>query len=360
MTERKSYLDYAKAVGIFLVVCGHIINRDPMALPIADIINKIIYSFHMPLFFIVSGLGLWYKLKSRTDISINAESKKLFFRLMLSYIFWGSVYAAIWIFKEIIAGGNVLKRFLVLGYSLLIGYTPPLWFLYTLFISEILFFFIWNSLKKKNRENSIFAWGGVLILTAILTEVLYIIFSSYDNISGEGIVYYPSVMILRNFPAVFYISAGYLMGCTASKFAEKCSVKKAVLIIASLILAAFTVAVKLTVGDSVSIYYFNMGNIASVSMLLGLTGSVSVLLFCTFLSKNISVLSNIGKESMHIMVLHYPPIPIYLVTVRLFDLTVGKSICFLSTMIVVVICYMVGKAVGKINSKFSWHKAILE
>lgn len=47
MAKRIEYLDYAKGIGIILVVLGHILIKGN--------IKIYIYSFHMPLFFIISG-----------------------------------------------------------------------------------------------------------------------------------------------------------------------------------------------------------------------------------------------------------------------------------------------------------------
>lgn len=56
---RLEYLDAAKGLGILLVILGHIYAWNP------NINRKIlvtwIYSFHMPLFFIVSGMLIKYK-----------------------------------------------------------------------------------------------------------------------------------------------------------------------------------------------------------------------------------------------------------------------------------------------------------
>lgn len=42
-SKRIKYLDIAKAIGIILVLIGHISRN--------EIISKVIYSFHMPFFF---------------------------------------------------------------------------------------------------------------------------------------------------------------------------------------------------------------------------------------------------------------------------------------------------------------------
>lgn len=60
MVEEKKeivWLDYARFLGIFLVVLGHSLQRIP-DWDIIEVIRKsyaYIYLFHMPLFFVISG-----------------------------------------------------------------------------------------------------------------------------------------------------------------------------------------------------------------------------------------------------------------------------------------------------------------
>lgn len=46
--QRSQALDIAQGIGIILVVIGHIIN-------VNSYIGRVIWSFHMPLFFFISG-----------------------------------------------------------------------------------------------------------------------------------------------------------------------------------------------------------------------------------------------------------------------------------------------------------------
>ena len=50
---RRDYLDIAKAITIFIVIIGHAVGNTETPL-----YRCIIYTFHMPLFFIVSGVVL--------------------------------------------------------------------------------------------------------------------------------------------------------------------------------------------------------------------------------------------------------------------------------------------------------------
>ena len=50
MEKRDSTIDIMKGIGIILVILGHAIQNNYVPL------NKVILSFHMPLFFFVSGM----------------------------------------------------------------------------------------------------------------------------------------------------------------------------------------------------------------------------------------------------------------------------------------------------------------
>lgn len=49
--KRIEYIDIAKALGIMLVIAGHVTSS-------TTVIKKEIYAFHMPLFFMLSGMLL--------------------------------------------------------------------------------------------------------------------------------------------------------------------------------------------------------------------------------------------------------------------------------------------------------------
>jgi fucose 4-O-acetylase-like acetyltransferase len=79
MSERSAWVDYAKAIGVFLLVYGHVargvfhagIQIDEKLYRLTD---SIIYSFHMPLFFFLSGLFfLRLPEQERADRSIRQQ-----------------------------------------------------------------------------------------------------------------------------------------------------------------------------------------------------------------------------------------------------------------------------------------------
>ena len=76
-TQNRIYwIDYAKGIGIFLVVIGHVCRGltlsaiiDPS---VAKLIDQWIYAFHMPIFFFLSGLLIQPSVsKTLKDFVIN-------------------------------------------------------------------------------------------------------------------------------------------------------------------------------------------------------------------------------------------------------------------------------------------------
>ena len=79
-TIRIDYLDQLKGIGIVLVVVGHFIEPYREMFPIINSIFICIYSFHMPLFCLVSGiLGKF-------------NGKKLFLKMGWIYVLSQSLY----------------------------------------------------------------------------------------------------------------------------------------------------------------------------------------------------------------------------------------------------------------------------
>lgn len=73
MNERAIWVDYAKAIGIILVVYGHVIrgiyNSDiPLDIGFYETSNNIVYSFHMPLFFFLAGIYFFKSLSEKGKV----------------------------------------------------------------------------------------------------------------------------------------------------------------------------------------------------------------------------------------------------------------------------------------------------
>lgn len=76
--NRLAYIDWIKALGIFFVCIGHF-------LPAGSVIRIFLYTFHVPIFFIVSGITA---KNVNTGEDFFKALRNLFTRMLIPYVFW--------------------------------------------------------------------------------------------------------------------------------------------------------------------------------------------------------------------------------------------------------------------------------
>jgi len=116
ISERVDWVDTLKFIGILLVILGHI--NFPL--------NGFIYTWHMPLFFMVSGFFIKFETSFKDFIVKN------FKRLMIPYF----IFSIIGLFMEMLKSG------------LCNTYAFVLWFLPALFFSRIFLYLIKNKMPS--------------------------------------------------------------------------------------------------------------------------------------------------------------------------------------------------------------------
>ena len=131
-TKRIDYLDYTKGFGILLVILGHIYDA-------SNPIKIWLYSFHMPLFFIISGFF------ANKYIELKVLFKKKFKSLIIPYISFGIITMVLIMTTNGFV--NELKEYV---YYFITGVgRDALWFLPSLFLIEIIF-----NIISKIKNNS--------------------------------------------------------------------------------------------------------------------------------------------------------------------------------------------------------------
>lgn len=156
---RNPAIDIMKAIGIFLVIVGH--NS-------SGILNNYIYSFHMPMFFIIAGY-LWRE--KNIGVSLLRDCK----RLILPYVAYFVIFA---IARYIYTGVTVSRvmqttvmicwaschRIEIFGHH--IQGVGALWFLPALFVCKNIFNAIhvkFGTLKKRLKVKAVYACMYVCI-----------------------------------------------------------------------------------------------------------------------------------------------------------------------------------------------------
>lgn len=185
MDKRMVWPDIAKAIGIFLVVVGH-------SMPFENI-KMWIYTFHMPLFFFLS--GMFITRESFEKISFDNFLTKKFKTIFIPYLIFGSLNTLF-----LIPVWGLLPTFDGLKYSGLSG--GPTWFLLSLFLAEVFLFAILKGLK----QYLIFI---MLVGSLIFAYVLYLFKIQFP-------------MFLSNICiSVFFVGIGHFCGKYIFKMAEK-------------------------------------------------------------------------------------------------------------------------------------------
>lgn len=138
--ERVAWVCYGKGIGIFLVVLGHTIGG-LQACHIADSIvtfeylNRWIYSFHMPLFFFLSGMFAETQVHRDDFAFLKAKSASLIY----PYLIWSSITLLLGSFfsKHMNHPVGLLDAVGILFYPIM-----QFWFLYVLLLVAVAYHFL--------------------------------------------------------------------------------------------------------------------------------------------------------------------------------------------------------------------------
>ena len=172
---RYIWVDYAKAIGIILVVYGHVARGIFNAgLPIQEstykIVDSIIYSFHMPLFFFLSGLFFYDSLIKRGWRGLLANKIDT---IVYPYLIWsilqGSVEAVLSQWTNSHINFSQVLNLLWLPRA-------QFWFLYALFYVTIAAALIYISASKKYFLH--------IVLAALIVYLLKDVFISMTPIEN--------------------------------------------------------------------------------------------------------------------------------------------------------------------------------
>lgn len=206
MQKRLDYFDMAKGIGVILVLLGHLqgdqfFGFSKYILPMCEWI----FSFHMPLFFIISGMLIFHKKDE--DKEFKGLVKKRFKGIMIPY-FWFSLFYMSVVFYAFFKGAVLPETIYVnLWYVLSMYGMNVLWFLPTLFAAELLFIFIVKKSKEKN--SNIMTVVMTVVISAIGLIIAYLMTTlTYDTNVSKRIHEFITVLI-RPLVAISFFAIGY-------------------------------------------------------------------------------------------------------------------------------------------------------
>ena len=273
-SSRLKWADIAKGIGIVLVVWGH------SSLPFE--FRKWVYSFHMPLFFILSG----YFYKSQKYGFTDFFLRKLR-TLIIPYFFFGLLS---WFLLSFINSSefspHTLNGFLISGAG-----NEPIWFLFTLFLVSIIHFLLDYILSFiKNKRKRLYAWIFVCFCCLLFSHLLIIEFNYYPPYHMNTVPHF-----------LFFYILGWL------KFVEDRNCSWCLLLSMLIIDLILEHNLPYGIGTSENLYYWLL------SYVLAFVGSSLVIGFSKKLacavrpsvSKIVDVVAFLGRNSIIVLGLHH-------------------------------------------------------
>jgi fucose 4-O-acetylase-like acetyltransferase len=136
MNDRTEWIDYAKGIGIILVVYGHLLSsgyHDGLDIPTGfhDLSRNILYSFHRPFFFLLAGLLVEKSLQKYGPHEYVIDKLK---KIAYPYFLWSAIQIIIEaMFSDHTQSGTTLSNLFQ------VWYLPwgQFWFIYALFLMHI-------------------------------------------------------------------------------------------------------------------------------------------------------------------------------------------------------------------------------
>ncbi|MDP4467183.1 acyltransferase family protein [Lacticaseibacillus paracasei] len=327
--KRVQWVDIAKGLTILLVVFGHALQGvvDSQSITLFSSANslyigkQIIYSFHMPLFFFLSGIFSQFIYRNvRVVVSSRVH------RIVFPYFIWSLVLAiCMQIASRYTTNGLGLRQFLLSPFIPFSEY----WFLYVLFFIEMFYLLVHQIFPQRVLSISFAVGLGLFILIPFLPSFWILPFFS------EYLVFFASATILSN---------------ELMKKRIRDILVHPLIIVGSLLLfivSMFGLVQLLKMEDAIWLDYFLL-----VTSFLGgaFIIEVSMLLEKLRVRRFSDILSSLGRNSMKIYVMHLVPLAgLRIVFLRIFGVSQLWIVVLVTFMAAMLICWIGEIVISKLH-----------
>ena len=296
MAEKKNhykYFDIAKGIGIILVVLGHIeyISTD---------LRIFIVSFHMPLFFVISGMLMYIAKETERDY-VTLLKKKLR-RMMLPYLVFSILDMIVYFAYFLLTGrdGGISTIISDIVQTVTFYGISVLWFLPAIFGAEMLLLLL---IKKTGIVTASIITVMLSGVSCILNVRLEAANTLYGTDPAFAVFHLFAVAVLRMLFCMLFLLAGYFAGVIFARL----RIGFYFSLLMSLMLFVLTFA--LSRMNGVTDLHFMVFNNIALYFAAALCGSLAVIfLSMTFESiadaAPLRLISLYGKESLVIMATH--------------------------------------------------------
>jgi fucose 4-O-acetylase-like acetyltransferase len=281
---RIKWIDVGKGIGLLLVILGHLVIY-------GQSVFNWIFSFHMPLFFFLSG----YIFKSEVK-NLKPFLKKIGINLIVPYF----VFVIIGLVVSLIVPGWQPTSYKVVFLDVFYAVTPEslhvgqIWFLFCLAVVQILFW-LYLKLNLKNK----YSITGSVFLFAIIAFLIHK-FNIYFIIDKMYYRFLPFKLDTA-FMGLFFFSAGYYAKLV-DIFSELPAKKVNLNILFMLIALGINIFFGAHLNGMVNIADNNYNNL--IYYVIAAFAGILVVIYLSKLLENDILLSYMGKNSLSIFSSH--------------------------------------------------------
>lgn len=296
IVKRIVYIDIAKGIGMLLVIMGHLLEFPQSIFELC--LKKAIYCFHMPLFFMLS--GMLYKPIARKTIMETLKASfigKKF--LIISYVVYSSVYI-IWDIGRFLLGQIEFETIMLDGFKTIVfDGINVLWFISTLLLSEMIFDILFWLFKK-----NIVKIGACIIF---LCTCSIIIKDKLVPYASNRIFVILITTLIRPYIGLLFIFIGFLIMKYGLIVRLQCFLKSFQVRLVFLLCCIFSLMLWGLRNGFVDIHNIALGDNALISVLIGGLLSFFVISLCSELDSKgnvVKLLLFCGRNSLFIMATH--------------------------------------------------------
>lgn len=275
--KRIEWIDFSKGVAIYLIIIGHCFSQG------GNLILTLVYGFHVPFFFIIS--GYLYGKKSHMNYSFNV--KNFLSKLLLPYFIFDGAFA---LFVSVLNHPEGLMLTFCHKLVPVIGLrgVSSAWFLPCMALVDIIFIALY-------KMNYIIAYVISILLFSI--GIYFDVTSDMNPVLGGELV-----ALWRCFVGIGFFATGFLIG------KRKDEIKEDKRIFLALLFGAYVFLVWKNEGVNLANLEFNSGILYFLNSLLGtwLLVQVSIIFIKSEKRKDsiVSVITYLGKNSLFILGTH--------------------------------------------------------
>lgn len=303
--KRIYYLDIAKGIGVFLMILGHVPD---LSIPARQFIT----SFHMPLFFILSGMII--RATGEETREMGAVVRRKLRSIAVPYAVFSVLSLCVELFcisvlkigEWSIFSEHLFATVCLCGASVF-------WFLPALFFGELIFLGV-----RKKTSGAACGIAVVFMLAAAYAGLLGVNYlqATCDNTVAYSYLFLFARAVLRVFFGAAFVAAGYLGYGLVEKFLREKNgeeVRKTGKLLQGLVLGIALMAVTLFVSlrNGITDMNYMVYNNILLYLVTSLCGSGAIILFSSalesfFKTVPLRICMYYGRNSLVVMMTHTP------------------------------------------------------